>query len=29
MLLRDNPVLTRELLVNLRSFRSFALQLIK
>jgi ABC-type transport system involved in multi-copper enzyme maturation permease subunit len=27
MLLRDNPVLTRELLVNLRSPRAFALQL--
>ena len=27
MLLRDNPVLSRELLVNLRSGRSFALQL--
>ncbi|MHC5539078.1 ABC transporter permease [Singulisphaera rosea] len=27
MLLRDNPVLTRELLVNLRSNRAFALQL--
>ncbi len=27
MLFRDNPVLARELLVNLRSFRSFALQL--
>ncbi len=27
MLLRDNPVLTRELLVNLRSSRSFLLQL--
>src|SRR5262249_16780070 len=26
MLLRDNPVLTRELLVNLRSPRSFLLQ---
>ncbi len=28
MLLRDNPVLTRELLVNLRSPRSFALQFL-
>jgi len=28
MLLRDNPVLTRELLVNLRSPRAFVLQLI-
>src|SRR5215217_586106 len=28
MLFRDNPVLTRELLVNLRSPRAFALQLI-
>jgi ABC-type transport system involved in multi-copper enzyme maturation permease subunit len=28
MLLHDNPVLTRELLVNLRSFRAFVLQLI-
>ena len=27
MLFRDNPVLTRELLVNLRSPRAFALQL--
>ena len=28
MLLRDNPVLARELLVNLRSPRSFALQFV-
>jgi ABC-type transport system involved in multi-copper enzyme maturation permease subunit len=28
MFIHDNPVLTRELLVNLRSFRSFVLQLI-
>ena len=28
MLFRDNPVLTRELLVNLRSPRAFVLQLL-